>query len=160
MSRGRFGYTIPIMRQFDTARDTPETIHAALTFRDTARDSQVEAVVRTILDDVKARGDAAVLDYTRRFDWPEATTEALSLSQEQLSAQFEPLVSEADWDILEGSMTNIMEYHDAERGHLQSWMHPSTQGPARLTGQLLLAAGRAGGRLYTGRKSCLSLARF
>ena len=66
------------MRQFDTARDSPETIHAALTARDTARDAQIEATVRGILDDVKARGDAAVLDYTRRFDWPEATTEGLS----------------------------------------------------------------------------------
>ena len=72
------------MRQFDTAHDSPETIHAALTYRDTARDAQVEATVRAILDDVKARGDAAVLDYTRRFDWPEASTKALSLSQEQL----------------------------------------------------------------------------
>ena len=132
------------MRQFDTARDTPEAIHAALTFRDTARDAQVEATVRAILDDVKARGDAAVLDYTRRFDWPEATIDALSLSQEQLAAQFEPLISEAEWNRLETSMTNIMEYHDAERGHLQSWMHPSTQGPARLTGQILQPVKRVG----------------
>ncbi len=132
------------MRQFDTARDTPETIHAALTARDTARDAQVEATVRAILDDVKARGDAAVLDYTRRFDWPEATTGALSLSQEQLATQFEPQVSEAEWDTLEGSMTNIMEYHRAEVGHLQSWMHPSSHGPSRLMGQLLQPVRRVG----------------
>ena len=75
------------MRQFDTATDPPEAIHAALTARDHAKNAQIEAVVRAILDDVKSRGDAAVLDYTRRFDWPEATTEALTLTQPQMGCQ-------------------------------------------------------------------------
>ncbi len=132
------------MRHFDTARDPLPAIHAALTARDTARDAQIEATVRGILEDVKARGDAAVLDYTRRFDWPEATTEGLSLSQAQLAEQFESQVSEAEWGILDGSMTNVMEYHTAERGHLQSWIHPSTHGPARLLGQLLQPVKRVG----------------
>ena len=63
------------MRSYDTASDSLDSIRAALTARDAEQDAQAEAVVRTILDNVKARGDAAVLDYTRRFDWPEATTE-------------------------------------------------------------------------------------
>ncbi len=132
------------MRQFDTARDSSETIHVALTARDTARDAQVEATVRAILDDVKARGDAAVLHYTRRFDWPEAEIEALSLSPEQLAEQFWPQISQEEWNILSRSMTNITEFHTAERGHLQSWMHPSTHGPARLTGQILQPVKRVG----------------
>lgn len=35
-------------------------------------DAEVEATVRAIIDDVRARGDAAVLEYTRRFDRLEA----------------------------------------------------------------------------------------
>ena len=138
------------MRQFDTALDLPEVIHAALTARDHAKNAQIEAVVRGILDDVKARGDAAVLDYTRRFDWPEATIEAIALTQSQIAAQFEGSpekagpVSESDWDILDGAMTNILEFHKAELGHLQSWMQTSTCGPARVTGQLLQPVKRAG----------------
>ena len=132
------------MRHFDTARDPLDTIHAALTARDTARDAQIEATVRGILEDVKARGDAAVLDYTRRFDWPEATTEGLSLSVEQLGEQFWPQVSQKEWDILSASMTNISSFHEAEHGHLQSWMHTSTHGPARLLGQMLQPVKRAG----------------
>ena len=34
----------------------------------TARDPRVEQAVRSIISDVRARGDAAVLDYARRFD--------------------------------------------------------------------------------------------
>ena len=132
------------MRLFDTARDSLETIHAALTARDTARDAQVEATVRTILDDVKSRGDAAVLDATRRFDWPEATTEALSLTNQQLTDQFEPTASEADCDLLDAAAANIIAFHEAERGHLQSWMSTSTTGPARMTGQLLQPVKRVG----------------
>ncbi len=37
-------------------------------------DSKVEAQVRAIIDDVRTRGDAAVLDYTRRFDRLEAAS--------------------------------------------------------------------------------------
>ena len=111
------------MRQFDTATDPPEAIRAALTARDHAKNAQIEAVVRGILDDVKARGDAAVLDYTRRFDWPEATTSALSVDDPY--TVFEPMWTDLPNDLRE-SMThaevNITDFHVAERGHLQSWM--------------------------------------
>jgi len=112
------------MRQFDTARDAPDTIHAALTARDTARDAQVEATVRAILDDVKARGDQAVLDYTRRFDWPEATQNML-LATDDPSTAFEHA-----WEALAGELresimhagSNIYDFHQAEKGQFQSWM--------------------------------------
>ena len=35
---------------------------------ESAQDPKVDAVVADILADVKARGDTAVLEYTRRFD--------------------------------------------------------------------------------------------
>jgi histidinol dehydrogenase len=145
------GYNPPIMRQFDTAHDPPEAIHAALTARDHAKNAQIEAVVRGILDDVKARGDAAVLDYTRRFDWPGATIEALSTDDS-------PDAFEPQWDALPGELresirsadANIYDFHQAEKGHLQSWMNfsgpefaPGPQG-ARALGQMLQPVERAG----------------
>jgi len=132
------------MRQFDTARDTPEAIHAALTARDHARNAQIEATVRAILDDVKTRGDAAVLDYTRRFDWPEATLEKMSQTGDHLEVQYDHLVSDADSEILNQVASNIKEFHLAERGHLQSWLQTSTDGAATITGQLLQPIKRAG----------------
>ena len=41
---------------------------ARLTRYDAARDPEVEAAVRAILADVRARGDVALLEYTQRFD--------------------------------------------------------------------------------------------
>ena len=139
------------MRQFDTARDTPEAIHAALTARDHAKNAQIEAVVRAILDDVKARGDAAVLDYTRRFDWPEATTEALATDNapDAFEPQWEALPGELRQSIMSAD-ANISDFHHAEKGHLQSWMNfsgpefaPGPQG-AQALGQMLQPVERVG----------------
>src|SRR5260370_35932318 len=50
--------------------------------RDTEED--VQAVVAGILADVRSRGDAAVLDYTRRFDRHPITVETLRITAEEI----------------------------------------------------------------------------
>ena len=55
-------------------------------------DQAIEQRVADILADVKQRGDAAVLDYTRRFDGLQASTMAdLTLQPSELKAAFEGL---------------------------------------------------------------------
>ena len=49
---------------------------AALIATDTAIDREVERVAGAIVDDVKRRGDAALLEYTNRFDRLTAATVA------------------------------------------------------------------------------------
>ena len=133
------------MRQFDTARDTPETIHAALTARDHAKNAQIEAVVRGILDDVKARGDAAVLDYTRRFDWPGATTDKLEIPDSQWEAISDTLPDELN-QLLNNAYLNISEFHYQERGRLRSWMEPheGDDGGGIMLGQMIQPVHRVG----------------
>ncbi len=129
------------MRHFDTARDTPEALRAALTARDTAREAEVEAVVRAILDDVKARGDAAVLDYTRRFDWPEATIEGLRVSE----PEWEKLAEQADSSLqatLMSAALNTSDYHWDEKGRYTSWFN--TDGAGNMLGQMVQPVQRAG----------------
>ncbi len=45
---------------------------AAMTRYDAAQDDAVESAVRAIVAEVRVRGDAALLEYTRRFDRAEA----------------------------------------------------------------------------------------
>ena len=52
--------------------------------REAAED--VELTVASILDDVRQRGDAAVLDYTRRFDDPDMDEEGLQVSKAEIAA--------------------------------------------------------------------------
>ncbi|MBI2294679.1 MAG: histidinol dehydrogenase, partial [Betaproteobacteria bacterium] len=54
---------------------------------ESAQDPQVDAAVAAILAEVKARGDAALLEYTRRFDRLEAPdVAALELPRSELQA--------------------------------------------------------------------------
>jgi histidinol dehydrogenase len=53
--------------------------------------ASVEQAVREILDDVRARGDAAVLDYTRRFDTAGTEPRALRVTQEELDEAIKAL---------------------------------------------------------------------
>jgi hypothetical protein len=51
-----------------TDADFEVRLDALLAFEAAAQDESVDRTVAGILADVKARGDAAVIEYTRRFD--------------------------------------------------------------------------------------------
>ena len=55
----------------------------------------VDQAVRGIIDDVVARGDAAVIDYTRRFDGIDLTPETLKIGEEEIAAAEAQCSSEA-----------------------------------------------------------------
>ncbi|MEQ1775719.1 MAG: histidinol dehydrogenase, partial [Burkholderiales bacterium] len=56
------------MRRFSSRdADFDARLSALLAF-ESAQDPQIDATVAEILADVKARGDAAVIEYTQRFD--------------------------------------------------------------------------------------------
>ena len=131
------------MRSYDTARDSLDTLRAVLTARDAEQDAQAEAVVRAILDDVKARGDAAVLDYTRRFDWPEAVEDRWEVSAED-RAKVQDALDRSVIGMLREAASHIRKFHMAEAGHLQSWMQLAEDPPAFTLGQILRPVERVG----------------
>lgn len=72
----------------------PDFFHSldALTHHAGALDETVDATVAKILAEVKARGDAAVLEYTQKFDRLNAPSmAALELSKHEMKAAFEEL---------------------------------------------------------------------
>ena len=56
------------LRRLSTRQRGFDAKLAALTRYEAARDARVERVVKSIIADVRRRGDAAVLAYSRRFD--------------------------------------------------------------------------------------------
>ena len=56
------------IRRYTTTDATFDASLKQLLAFEGAQDDQVDAVVAGILNDVKKRGDAAVLEYTQRFD--------------------------------------------------------------------------------------------
>ena len=61
--------------------------------RETAQD--VETAVRAILDDVRKRGDAALTEYTKKFDGLDLTADRLAVSREEFAAAEKAVSAEA-----------------------------------------------------------------
>jgi histidinol dehydrogenase len=55
----------------------------------------VEAVVRAIIEDVEKRGDAALIDYTKKFDRFELTPDRLAVSEEDFAEAEKSVADEA-----------------------------------------------------------------
>jgi hypothetical protein len=86
---------IGIKRLTSSDRDFRARLDALLAFEAT-QDESVEGTVARILADVKARGDAAVIEYTRRFDGLSVSSMAeLELSQNELQQALAGLPSDA-----------------------------------------------------------------
>ena len=74
----------------------------------------VDAVVRAILKDVATRGDAAVADYTRRFDRLDVAAVGLRFPAEEI-ARAEARVTAEQRAALELARDRIVAYHERQR---------------------------------------------
>lgn len=105
-----------------------------------AQDAEVDRVVADILADVRRRGDAAVLEYTARFDQVSARSVAeLELPQEKLAAAFQDLEPKAK-AALQAAAERVRSYHAHQ---IQtSWSYTEEDGT--LLGQQITALDRVG----------------
>ncbi|MDR2837642.1 MAG: histidinol dehydrogenase [Azonexus sp.] len=114
-------------------------LDALLAF-EAAADEQIERTVAAILADVKTRGDAAVVDYSNRFDRLTATTMAdLELAAGDLQAALDHL-PEAQREALEAAAERIRAYH--QRQKLEGWSY--TEADGTLLGQMVTPLDRVG----------------
>ncbi|MDP2164949.1 MAG: histidinol dehydrogenase [Hydrogenophaga sp.] len=106
-------------------------------------DSAIEQRVADILADVKQRGDAAVLEYTARFDSLDVPDlNALELTQAELKAAFEALPT-AQRNALESAARRVRSYHEAQkRASGESWSYRDEDGT--LLGQKVTPLDRVG----------------
>ncbi|WP_297768156.1 histidinol dehydrogenase [uncultured Roseovarius sp.] len=84
----------------------------------------VDDTVAAIIKDVRARGDAAVIDLTARFDRLELTPETLRFSPEELSALVAQ-VPDAEREALELAAARIRDYHERQLPEDASWTEES-----------------------------------
>lgn len=82
-----------------------------LTKTNTAGTSDYAAVVQDILDNVKERGDAALIDYTAKFDGAEIA--AIRVSEEEITAGMAK-VDPAFLQVLQRAKANISEFHEKQ----------------------------------------------
>jgi len=105
-----------------------------------AADEQVEQTVRAILRDVRARGDAALLEYTRRFDRLQATSMAeLEIDQATLQQALNK-IPDVQREALDRAAARVRVY--AERQKMTSWSY--TEDDGTVLGQQIAPLDRAG----------------
>ena len=79
------------------------------------QDEAIEQRVKAILADVRARGDAAVLEYTARFDGLQAASMAeLELKQSDFKAAFDSLPAEQQ-QALQEAAARVRRYHEWQK---------------------------------------------
>jgi histidinol dehydrogenase len=106
-------------------------------------DDAIEQRVAAILADVRQRGDAAVLEYTARFDALDAASMAsLELTQGDFAAAFEA-VTPAQRDALQQAARRIRSYHERQlEATGRSWSYRDEDGT--LLGQKVTPLDRVG----------------
>lgn len=98
------------------------------------------AVAQTVIDRIKAEGDAGVLHYARTFDYPDATLESLRVTDkefERAEAQLAPDLRRA----VEHSLRNIQRVH---RGQMPPPIHLAEIEPGVLAGEKITPIPRVG----------------
>ncbi|MEG0538055.1 MAG: histidinol dehydrogenase [Comamonas sp.] len=106
-------------------------------------DAAIEQRVADILADVQARGDAAVLEYTARFDGLDVPSmQALELTQAELKAAFDSLGA-AQKHALQAAAQRVRTYHEAQKkANGESWSYRDEDGT--LLGQKVTPLDRVG----------------
>jgi histidinol dehydrogenase len=130
---------LTMLRLDSTQADFDQRLNQILAF-ETAQDPAVDQSVAAICADVAARGDAALLEYTNRFDRMQARSmQELTLSQEQLRTAYHRL-PDVTRQALDAAAARVRRYHEKQR--MSSWSYEDEDGT--LLGQQVTALDRVG----------------
>lgn len=119
--------------------DFQSELKALLAF-ETAQDPKIDQIVADICADVQRRGDAALVEYTNKFDGTAAQSiDDLTLGQDELKAAFECL-SENVQKALKTAAARVESYHSHQK--MESWSYTDEDGT--LLGQQITPLDRVG----------------
>ncbi len=112
----------------------------ALLSWESVSDETVNKTVRGIIDDIRARGDQAVVDLTNRFDRLQVSSMSdLEISGDELAVAYAGLTTEQR-DALTFSAKRVRLYHEHQK--IDSWSYTEKDGT--LLGQQVTALDRVG----------------
>ncbi|MGX9775319.1 histidinol dehydrogenase [Janthinobacterium aestuarii] len=133
------------IRKLDSSQDGfQQSLDTLLAF-EAGTDAAIETSVAKILADVKTRGDAAVLEYTNRFDriphGGAAEMAAFDISQAELQAALNGLPS-AQREALQIAAQRIRAFHERQREELRGFTYTEPDGT--VLGQKITPLDRVG----------------
>jgi len=133
------------IRKLDSSQDGfQQSLDTLLAF-EAGTDEAIETSVTKILADVKTRGDAAVLEYTNRFDriphGGAAEMAAFDISQAELQSALNGLPS-AQREALQVAAQRIRAFHERQRDELKGFTYTEPDGT--VLGQKITPLDRVG----------------
>jgi histidinol dehydrogenase len=103
------------LRRLDSADPGFVSALDALIAFESAQDAAIDATVAAIISDVRTRGDAAVLDYTRRFDrLAAASVAALEIPADAMREAFAGIPADQR-SALEQAAARVRTYHERQK---------------------------------------------
>ena len=128
------------MKKLDTqSPDFQAELKALLAF-ETAQNPEIDRIVADICADVQKRGNAALIEYTNRFDGTSAQIiDDLILTQDDLQSAFERLPENIQ-TALKTAARRVESYHKHQK--MESWTYEDEDGT--LLGQQITPLDRVG----------------
>lgn len=127
------------MRIVRLTKETTKNILENMLKRSPAQYKQQEEAVDAIVQEIRARKDEALFEYTERFDHARLDHSSVEVSKEELEAaygQVDPALTE----VIRKALVNIREYHEKQRQN--SWFNTTPQGT--MLGQKITPMERVG----------------
>ena len=127
------------MRIVKLTKETTENILENMLKRSPTQYGTYEASVQEIIENVKTRKDAAVFEYTEKFDHAVLDASTVEVTQEEIDEAYN-IVDPELIGVIRRSMKNIREFHEKQKQN--SWFTSTENGT--MLGQKLTALNRVG----------------
>ena len=127
------------MRIVKLTKETTENILENMLKRSPTQYGTYEASVQEIIENVKTKKDAAVFEYTEKFDHAVLDASTVEVTQEEIDEAYN-IVDPELIGVIRRSMKNIREFHEKQKQN--SWFTSTENGT--MLGQKLTALNRVG----------------
>lgn len=121
------------MRKVKLTADTKQNLLNDLLKRSPNNYTEYENVVADIINNVRAKGDAAVFEYTKKFDKWEVSADNLKVTEAEIEEAFQS-IEPAFVEVMHKSADNIAAFHQKQLHN--SWIDPKPDGS--ILGQKIL----------------------
>lgn len=127
------------MRKVKLTQDAIKGLLNDLLKRSPNNYGQYADTVNEIVENVRANGDTAMFDYTKKFDGADITAENLRVTQEEIDEAYTKVSPEV-LEVIRKAIVNIRSYHEKQRQY--SWFDSQPNGT--ILGQKVTALSRVG----------------
>lgn len=127
------------MRILELNENTKKDILSNLLKRSPNSYGEYEGRVNAIIEDIKARRDDAVFEYTKKFDGYDLNADNIVVTEEEVKAAYEE-IDDGLVEIIRKALVNIRDYHAKQKRN--SWFDATPEGT--ILGQKITALARVG----------------